>query len=126
MVNFTVGRGMVLDKAFDALANHRRREIITYLALQPLSISRLANFQSMSLPAIHKHIKILESAELVFRQKVGRTNFLVLNSRNLILVQQWIMQHHTYWGNTKSSLENYVPNETSHLPYLTNNKDNGS
>ena len=50
MVKYSVG---LLDKAFDALANKHRRDIISALALQPLSISTLAEWQGLSLPAIH-------------------------------------------------------------------------
>ena len=65
-----------LDLLFDALANEHRREIIYSLGLQPSSISQLASLRGLSLPAIHKHIKVLESAGLINRQKSGRVNFI--------------------------------------------------
>jgi DNA-binding transcriptional ArsR family regulator len=110
----------ILDKAFDALANEKRRSIITSLSLQPLSISKLAQFNDLSLPAIHKHIKILEQAELVCRRKIGRTNFLVLNHDSLILVQQWLLQHQAHWGSAKATLENYAPPRSAQSSFLTN------
>jgi len=68
-----------LNAVFDALANEHRREIIYVLGLQPCSISQLAELRGLSLPAIHKHVKVLENAGMVTRNKMGRTNFLTLN-----------------------------------------------
>ena len=57
----------VLDSVLEALANRHRREIVYVLGLQPCAISQLARMRGLSLPAIHKHIKILENAGLVSR-----------------------------------------------------------
>lgn len=97
-----------LDNVFEAFASKHRREIIYMLGLQPCSISYLASVRKLSLPAIHKHIKILEKAEMLIRRKIGRTNFLTLNRDSLRGLQDWIMQFHTYWGSSKDSLENYA------------------
>lgn len=97
-----------LDEAFDALANEHRREIIHALSLQPCSISQLASMRALSLPAIHKHIKVLESAGLVVRKKIGRTSFLALRRETLRTVQDWLAQYHAYWGHDEETLENYA------------------
>jgi DNA-binding transcriptional ArsR family regulator len=97
-----------LDHVFEALANKHRREIVYFLSLQPGSISQLASMRGLSLPAIHKHIKILENADLVIRKKIGRTNFLTLNRKSLSSLQDWVMQFHTYWGSEEETLENYA------------------
>ena len=97
-----------LDNVFEALANKHRREIIYVLSLQPYSISRLASMRSLSLPAIHKHIKVLENADMIIRKKIGRTNFLTLNRKSLRGLQDWVMQYHTYWGSEEETLENYA------------------
>ncbi len=97
-----------LDNVFDALANKHRREIIYVLSLQPCSISKLASMRNLSLPAIHKHIEILEKGGLIIRKKIGQTNFLTLNRAALRGLQDWVMQYHTYWGNDEATLENYA------------------
>jgi DNA-binding transcriptional ArsR family regulator len=97
-----------LDNVFAALANKHRREIIYVLSLQPCSISKLASMRNLSLPAIHKHIEILEKGGLVIRKKIGQTNFLTLNRAALRGLQDWVMQYHTYWGNDEATLENYA------------------
>jgi len=85
------------------------------LGLQPHSINQLADMRSLSLPAIHKHIKILKTAELVIEKKIGRTHFLTLNRKSLFSLQDWLMQYHAYWGNSNETLENYAK-------YLTQKK----
>ena len=97
-----------LDHGFEALANKHRREIIYVLSLQPCSISKLAAMRGLSLPAIHKHIKILENADMIIRRKIGRTNYLSLNRESLRGVQDWLMQFHAYWGSDRETLENYA------------------
>jgi DNA-binding transcriptional ArsR family regulator len=97
-----------LDHVFEALANKHRREIIHVLSLQPCSISQLASMRNLSLPAIHKHIKILEKGGMVIRKKIGQTNVLTLNRSSLRGLQDWLTQYHTYWGSNQETLENYV------------------
>jgi DNA-binding transcriptional ArsR family regulator len=97
-----------LDAAFTALSNKHRRAIVYALSLAPSSISRLANELSLSLPAIHKHIRILEGAKLLRRRKSGRSNFLALNRDALTALRRWIEQYNAYWGSNEESLENYV------------------
>ena len=97
-----------LDLIFDALANEHGREIIYSLSLHPLSISQLASMQGLSLPAIHKHIKMLENAGIIKRKKSGRVNFLTLNRASLRGLQDWLLQYHAYWDSGSETLENYA------------------
>ncbi len=96
-----------LDTVFDALANEHRRAIIYVLGLHPCSISRLAEMRGLSLPAIRKHVKVLENAGMVTR-KIGRTNFLTFDRKSLSSLQDWLMQFHTYWGSDQETLESYA------------------
>jgi hypothetical protein len=66
-----------------ALAHERPREMIHALALRPHSISELAARQGLTLPAIHKHIRVLEGAGMVRLRKTGRTTFLALRREPL-------------------------------------------
>ena len=84
-----------LDIIFEALANKPRREIIYALSLGPCSISKLAFLRNLSLPAIHKHIEILEKGGMVTRKKIGQTNFLALKRESLRGLQDWLMRINT-------------------------------
>jgi len=99
-----------LDSIFTALAHERRREIIKALASQPSTVGQLSAAYQVSLPAIHRHIRILEEAGLIQRKKVGRTNFVALNRTGLVASQMWLGQYHTYWGSNQETLENYLTN----------------
>jgi DNA-binding transcriptional ArsR family regulator len=97
-----------LDSVLQALANQKRRAIIHDLSLHPDTIGRLSARHDLSLPAIHKHIRLLEQANLIIRKKSGRTNFVALNAQTLGLAQSWIMQYNTNWGSVEATLENYI------------------
>lgn len=100
-----------LDQVLSALANTHRREMVRFLGLQPSTISQLADLRGLSLPAMHKHVVVLEHAGLVSRRKIGRSNVLTLNPRGLRGLQDWLGQFHTWWGADGATLENY----TTHL-----------
>ena len=97
-----------LDLFFEALSHSHRREIIMILSFQPVSISQLAEERGLSLPAIHKHIKVLEGSGIVKRQKTGRITFLTLNRASLRGIQDWVSQFHAYWDGNSETLENYA------------------
>lgn len=97
-----------VSPVFEAMANEHRREMIRELALLPRSIGQLAALRHLSLPAIHKHVRVLEDAAMVRRRKIGRTNFLALEREPLRRLQAWMDQFHPWWGVDQESLENYA------------------
>lgn len=97
-----------LDDLFNALGHAKRRGMLNTLAFRPATVSQLAEEYDLSLPAIHKHIRALETARLIRRRKVGRTNFVALNRKTLAATQDWLMQYRTDWGNDEETLENYI------------------
>lgn len=64
--------------------------------------------RSLSLPAIHTHMKVLENAGLIIREKIGRTNFLALNRDSLRDIQDRVNQYHTYSGSKEGTLEGFA------------------
>ena len=97
-----------LDEVFTALANHHRREVVQLLAVRPTTIGQLAQRVGLSLPAIHRHIKVLEAAHLVRRTKVGRGNVLSLERTALRRVQGWTDQFAPWWGTDSETLANHA------------------
>ena len=91
-----------LDRLFAALANRYRREMVDLLGLQPYSISRLADLNGLSLPAMNKHVRRRDPD-----RKLGRTTFLTLDRSAIRVVQAWLATFHAYWGTEKETLENY-------------------
>lgn len=97
-----------LDDIFSALAHQKRRDILNGLAYRPYTISQLASEFKLSLPLINKHLRSLETADLIKRRKAGRTNFIALNKQTLGKAQDWMLQYYTAWGNDQETLDNYI------------------
>jgi DNA-binding transcriptional ArsR family regulator len=102
----------VLDAVYTALSNAKRRGMVAALAYHPATVSQLAQEHGLSLPAIHRHIRVLEEARLIQRKKVGRSNFLALSRESLKQAQAWLGQYRTEWGADSETLENYVEHLT--------------
>jgi DNA-binding transcriptional ArsR family regulator len=109
-VNFMnkVAATLDLDIILSALAHPKRRGMIDDLSLRPYTVALLANKYGLSLPAMHKHIVILEKSMLINKKKAGRTNFVALNQKTLSFVKDWIMKYHTEWGDPSATLDNYI------------------
>ncbi len=82
-----------LDTTFAALADPTRRAILGRLGAGTATISELAEPFGMSLTGLKKHVRILEDAELVSTEKVGRARQCTLGPRRLEDVQSWIDQY---------------------------------
>jgi DNA-binding transcriptional ArsR family regulator len=79
-----------LDRAFAALADPTRRSILERLGDGSATISELAEPFGMSLTGMKKHVRVLEDAELVSTEKVGRARQCGLGPRRLEDAQRWI------------------------------------
>lgn len=97
-----------LDSIMTALSHSKRRGIVHDLSFGPATVSQLAAAHDLSLPAIHKHLATLEEANLIMRRKAGRTNFVALRARTLMVAQQWLGQYRAHWGSDEATLDNYI------------------
>jgi DNA-binding transcriptional ArsR family regulator len=100
-----------LDTTFGALADPTRRAILASLMLGQASITELAKPHRMSLPAVMKHLRVLEHAGLVTQKKSGRTRHCQLAAEPLKTAEQWIAQYRIFWEGTFDSLERYLRQE---------------
>jgi DNA-binding transcriptional ArsR family regulator len=80
-----------LDRIFAALADPTRRGILERLGRGSATISELAEPYGISLTGVKKHVQVLEDADLVRTEKVGRTRHCRLGSQDLGEVQRWIV-----------------------------------
>lgn len=72
-----------VDRLFHALADATRRDIVVRTVSGELSVSALARNYDMSVTAVQKHVSVLESAELVRKQKRGREQLVTAQPRTL-------------------------------------------
>ena len=97
-----------LDASLSALSNPSRRANIARLADQgPTRVTELALPFDMSLNAISKHLKVLETAGLVTRHKIGREHLIAFDPRPLKKVSRWINHYETFWCEKLDDLERH-------------------
>jgi DNA-binding transcriptional ArsR family regulator len=97
-----------LDSTFGALADPTRRAILASLMLGETSLSNLAGPHRMSLPAVMKHVRILQHAGLVSQKKIGRTRFCRLSPTPLKQAEDWIARYRCFWEGAFDSFERFL------------------
>ncbi len=98
-----------LDRAFHALGDGTRRQIISMLASDgALSASELREPFNVAQPTISKHLKVLEAAGLVRREIDGRVHRFHLEAAPLTEAENWIAKHREFWEGMLKSLEGFV------------------
>ncbi len=93
-----------LDRLFHALADGTRRRLLSQLTLGPAKVTDLARPFRMSLPAVSKHLRILEDAGLVSRSIDGRIHRLTLTGTPLRQVEIWLDPFRGFWEQTMTAL----------------------
>jgi DNA-binding transcriptional ArsR family regulator len=98
----------MLDRTFGALADPTRRSILQHLAQGERCVTDLAKPHRMSLPAVSKHLRVLERAGLVRRRRCGRMHQLKLEAKPMKEVQQWIEDYRRFWEGSLDRLDDYL------------------
>lgn len=106
--------GQSLDATFQALGDPTRRAILARLSLGEASVSELAEPFDVSLPAISRHLKVLEKAELISREKDAQWRRCRLRPETLKLASDWISQYRQFWEGQFDALATYL--EKIHEP----------
>ena len=99
-----------LDAAFAALANPTRRAILARLAEGQATVNALAEPFDMSLPAVSKHIRVLEDAGLVTRGRDAQFRPCTLNAAPLAAVAHWTDQYRHIWNARFDIMESLIAN----------------
>lgn len=102
-----------LDLVFSALSDPTRRALLSRLAEGPGTISELAAPFKMSLPALSRHIRVLERARLIRRRVEGRVHRCWLFPEALSDIDQWLEGYRGFWGAALNSLAEYVERKGS-------------
>ena len=97
-----------LDRAFQALADPARRDMLSRLARGPASVSELAQPLKMSLPAVMQHLKALEDSGLIRSEKKGRVRTCRLQPGVLAEAEQWLVDRRSEWEIRHDRFEEYV------------------
>jgi DNA-binding transcriptional ArsR family regulator len=100
-----------LDETFGALADPTRREILVTLGEGDRSVGQLAEPFDMSLPAISKHLGVLERAGLITREREGRVRRCHLEREPLADAMRWIADYGRFWEQSFDSLERLLASQ---------------
>lgn len=104
---------VALNNIFSALSDSTRRAIISKLAEGEVSIMEIASPFDMSLPAVSKHIRVLEQAGLVLRRKQGRVHYCRLNAEPLQEAAKWLVFYQQFWDAKLDSLANFLEDDSN-------------
>ena len=97
-----------LDDIFFALCDATRREILSRLAQGSTTVGELGKPFRISAPAVSKHLKILETAELIERRVVGRTHLCSLAPKGLETAENWLNFHGRFWESQLDELGRFL------------------
>lgn len=97
-----------LSSTFHALADPTRRAILARLALGEVSVGKLAQPFDMSLPAVSKHLKVLEGAGLISRGRDAQYRPCKLEPQALKGVDEWLEEYRRLWEQRFDRLEDYL------------------
>lgn len=97
-----------LDETFAALANSTRRAILGRLALGAANVNELAEPFDLTLPAISKHIKVLEKAGLVVKGHRAQYRPCSLDATRLEQVATWAEQYRPVWEARLDRMDDYI------------------
>jgi DNA-binding transcriptional ArsR family regulator len=103
-----VNRADLLDSTFSALADPTRRAILARLARGECSVSELSRPFDMSLPAISKHLKVLEKAGLIARSRDAQWRPCRIEGAPLKEAARWLEHYREFWEQSFDRLDDYL------------------
>ena len=101
-----------LNRTFAALADPTRRRILAHLARGDQCVTHLAKPHAMSLPAVSKHLRVLEKAGLLRRRRYGRVHEMQLEAKPLQQAAEWVEKYRKFWEGSLDRLADYLEKTT--------------
>ena len=99
---------MTLDATFAALSDATRRAILVRLATGEATVGELAEPFQISLPAISRHLRVLEDAELIVREREGQHRRCRLKPEALASAGEWLDFHRRFWSGSLDRLNAHL------------------
>ena len=115
-LNFMVQYQTTLDRTFSALSDPTRRSILERLGRGPATVGELAKPFGLSLTGLGKQVRILEDANLVSTEKIGRVRECRLGPAQLEDAARWIETHRRRWERRLDRLEGYIETKREEKP----------
>ena len=105
-----------LDTAFAALADPTRRAILARLALGEATVGELAEPFPISGPAISRHLKVLEGAQLIARSRRGQQLVCRIDPQGLKTAQEWLDHYRAFWSGAFDRLDAHLKKNPEKKP----------
>ncbi len=100
-----------LDVLFHALSDRTRRAILADVAAGDKTVGEVAKPHRMTLAAVSKHLNVLESAELIARERRGNFQIVRLKGQNLRPAEEWLAFYEKYWTQRLDALKSFLEEE---------------
>ena len=100
-----------LDATFAALSDPTRRAILARLGERTCTVTELAEPFPISLPAISKHLRVLERAGLISRRREGRRQMCRLRAEPMRRASEWLERYRAFWESRLDALEAHLNSE---------------
>jgi DNA-binding transcriptional ArsR family regulator len=97
-----------LSRLFAALADPTRRDILARLGTSDATVSELAEPYDMSLPAISRHLKILEQVGLISKSRIAQQRLCRLEAERLQEATEWLNNYRKFWEANLDNLDQYL------------------
>ena len=90
-------RAATTSDIFNAVAEPRRRQILSYLAQREQSVGAIAQALRLTQPSVSKHLRVLRDVDLVRIRRVGKTRLYQTNANNIKPLRDWAATFERYW-----------------------------
>ena len=97
-----------LDRVFHALADPTRRSILRDVAGGERTVGEVARPFALTLAAVSKHLKVLEAAELIARERRGSFQIVRLKAASLRPAEEWLAYYEKFWSGQLESLDKFL------------------
>ena len=96
------------DEVFDALCDHTRRQLLRAIGDEPVAVGVLAERVAVGRPAVSKHLKVLERAQLIARGKEAQWRPCAIKAAPLKEATDWMEQYRQFWEARFDRLDEYL------------------
>ena len=100
-----------LDDIFRALADPTRRAILRDVSAGEKTVNEVARPYRLTLAAVSKHLKVLEAAELIARERRGSFHLVRLKPDTLQQAEEWLAYYKQFWSTRLDALSTYLEGE---------------
>ena len=109
-------RAATTSDIFNAVAEPRRREILTFLAVHEQSVGAISDALGLEQPSVSKHLRVLRDVDLVSSRRSGRTRLYQTNASSIRPLHDWAATFERYWKHQLHRIKEIAEEKDRHEP----------